>query len=130
MLVNPDSRLRELAQLCRPGMKWKWRTRREKDGWHADVQCGYERSDFSVWTATADTEEAALDRAVSDAVNYWESVSDRARRLKDGNTGMLDLSTMTDEEVLAIYLDAPDDGQLTEVEQAALDEIERRGLDF
>lgn len=125
-----DSRLRELAQLCRPGLKWKWRTMRGDDGWKAELKCGYADGAFPIWSASAATEQGALDQVIGSAVYYWEGTCDRARRLRDWRTGMLDLSSIADEELLTTYLEAEDHERLTELEQVALDEIERRGLDI
>jgi len=57
--------------------RYRWRTLRADTGWQAEVQAGYADAAWRPtgacprWTGKGDTEQAALDNAVSAAVHYW-----------------------------------------------------------
>tara|TARA_B100000678_G_scaffold61754_2_gene50080 strand:+ start:2985 stop:3260 length:276 start_codon:yes stop_codon:yes gene_type:complete len=75
-----------LAQLCEAkGLRWRWEAVAEGGTWRANVIAGHADANWNrtgalpCWTALADSDAAALKRAVEDAIFYWESIANSSR---------------------------------------------------
>lgn len=53
------------------GMICRWRTRPTPEGWEAQCEAGPDKDSSITWMSKGATEQAALDRAIDHAWDYW-----------------------------------------------------------